>query len=133
MTPTQQTFKRLLSYWPLALICVGVAGLFLNLLFCLWIVVGGYYTLKDTKGFVQGVGPVYWITRDDPRVVGAGLGTMHELSAPWRKGRGLYIVCAKRSLQIGLCRKQNLDETEGTLSAVQGRYMDTPPTEIGNW
>jgi hypothetical protein len=92
-----------------------------------------YTILKGTLDLVQGIGPVYWIMRRDSRIISLGFGTMHELSAPWRKGRGVYVALFHRSLQFGLCRRQQLDEVTGTLSAVQGRYLDLSANEIGNW
>ena len=133
MTPTLQTFKRLFNYWPLFITFTGFIGVLANLFFLPLFIVGAYFTFKGTKDLIQGVGPFYWITRNDPRYVGLGIGTMHELNAPWRKGQGVYIVLCKRSFQIGICHKQVLNEVDGTLSAIQGRYMDTPPSEIGNW
>jgi hypothetical protein len=133
MTHTPEIFKKLFNYWPLFTILAGVIGTFFNILICPIIVIGVYFTFKGTKDLIQGVGPLYWITRSDPRYFGVGTGTMHELNAPWRKGRGIYIAICKRSFQLGLCRTQMFSETEGTLSAIQGRYMDTPPSEIGNW
>ena len=96
-------------------------------------VVYGWLTFRGTMDTLQGVGPVYWIIRKDPRFVSVGVGTMHETNDPWRIGRGIYIVFLKRCFQIGLCRVQSLDETEGILSAVQGRYLELEPREIGNW
>jgi hypothetical protein len=71
--------------------------------------------------------------KNDSRLFSVGVGTMHEVASPWRTGRGLYITVAKRCLQVGLCRTQTLDETDGILSAVRGRYLDMEPREIGNW
>lgn len=80
------------------------------------------------------LGPIYWITRKDHRNFSIGLGTMHQTYYPWRKGRGIYIVVLKRCFQIGLSQKQlSLEEADGILSAVQGRYLDLTPNEIGEW
>ena len=78
-------------------------------------------------------GRLYWIARKDPRVIRMGIGTMHQTSAPWNKGKGLYVVFFKRCLQVGLCKPQQLSEESGILSAMQGRYLDLTPHEIGNW
>jgi hypothetical protein len=95
---------------------------------------GYVYTIfKGTLDLVQGIGPIYWISRKDARIFSIGIGTMHELSAPWRKGKGIYIAAFRRSFQVGICRRQQLDEVSGTLSAVQGRYLDLSAHEIGNW
>ena len=79
------------------------------------------------------LGPIYWITRKDHRSFSIGFGAMHQTMHPWRKGRGIYVALFKRSFQIGLCKKQNLDEEDGILSAVKGRYLDISPSEIGEW
>lgn len=79
------------------------------------------------------MGPVYWITKRDLRLIALGVGTMHQTNSPWRKGRGVYLVLFKKCFQIGLSTKQHLNEIDGTLSAVQGRYLDVEPKEIGNW
>ena len=79
------------------------------------------------------LGRLYWIKRLDTRNFAVGIGTTHELSAPWRTGKGIYFVVLKRSLQIGLCKEQELDEVSGVLSAVGGRYLDLEPKEIGDW
>lgn len=88
---------------------------------------------RGTQDLLYAVGPLYWILKNDNRWFSVGIGTMHEVAEPWRRGRGLYVTVAKRCLQIGLCRTQTLDETQGILSAVQGRYLDIEPREIGNW
>lgn len=83
---------------------------------------------------VVGLWSMYWIKRLDHRRVAIGKGTMHELAHPWRIGQGIYIVINKKSLQVGKCYEQPwLDETKGVLSAVQGRYLEVEPKEIGDW
>jgi hypothetical protein len=78
-------------------------------------------------------GRVYAILKKDTRLIHVGVGTMHQTSSPWNKGTGIYIVAFKRCLQIGLCKPQHLSEESGILSAMQGRYLDLTPHEIGNW
>lgn len=78
-------------------------------------------------------GRMYSILRKDPRIIRVGTGTMHQTSTPWHKGKGIYIVVLKRCLQIGLCKPQQLNEEAGILSAMQGRYLEITPHEIGNW
>lgn len=133
MTQTLQTFKRLLQYWSIALFLVSIVGVFFTPLAWLGFIYALYQLLEGCTDVVRTCGPVYWIGRNDPRMFSIGFGTMHMLSAPWKKGRGVYIAVAKHSLQVGLCRSQKLNEVEGTLSAVQGRYLDVTPEEIGTW
>lgn len=78
-------------------------------------------------------GRVYAILKKDTRLIRLGVGTMHQTCSPWNKGKGVYIVVFKRCLQIGLCKPQHLSEESGILSAMQGRYLDLTPHEIGNW
>lgn len=95
-----------------------------------------YLLFKDTLNKLQAVGPVYWITRDivPKKTPIVTIGFMHEIDFPWRKGKGIQIRIPRRTFQLGVCHKgTDLDETTGTLSAVGGRFMDTPPTEIGEW
>lgn len=130
----REIFRTVLGYTPLAffLIYTGMTIIY-HLAFIVPTALYGYYVFRGTQDLVQGVGPVYWINRKDTRWFSIGLGTMHELSSPWRKGSGVYIALCKRSFQIGLCRKQNMDEVNGTLSAVGGKWLSLTPKEIGNW
>lgn len=133
-----KTFKdkavNFLGYLPLLFVGLYLwMSLFVHPAFVVPFVLYSHQTFKGTMDLVQGVGPVYWIIRRDQRMFSIGKGTMHELSAPWRKGIGIYFVLSKRCLQIGLCKKQQLGETDGILSAIQGRYLEVEPKEIGNW
>lgn len=133
MTLTLQTFKKLTAYWVIALLFVSLAGLLVTPLTLLPLSYCIYTLLHGCIDVVRTCGPVYWIGRVDSRWASIGKGTMHQLSPPWKKGTGIYIAIAKRSLQIGLCHSQNFDEVDGTLSAIQGRYLDLEPKEIGQW
>ena len=135
---THRTFKDsilgILSYSSYIFMLVyGMMALTLHPAFLLPAVMYGRLAFKGTLDLVQGVGRLYWIVRKDQRWFSIGKGTMHELSDPWRKGSGVYIAIAKYCLQIGLCRRQTFNETDGVLSAVQGRFLETEPREIGNW
>lgn len=131
--------KNSLQYSPL----VGFVGslvagpFFLPLLTCLVIfAISSYFLFKDTLNKLQAVGPFYWITRDlvPPNTPLLSKGFMHETDFPWRHGKGIQIRIPHRTFQIGLCKKhKQLDDQEGVLAAVQGRFMDIPPTEIGEW
>ena len=133
MIQTLQTFKKLIQYWSIALFVLSIVGLPFTPFAWLGLVISLYQLLNGCTDIVRTCGPVYWIGRHDTRMFSIGIGTMHMLSAPWKKGRGVYVVVNKYSLQIGLCRSQTLGEAEGTLSAIQGRYLDVPPEEIGTW
>lgn len=134
MTQTLQTCKRLVSYWPVGILIISVVLLLWNpLLSIVFGIVGWYYTFSGAVGSVQVIGRVYFILKKDHRWLSFGQGTMHELSRPWRKGTGLYVTFLKWSLQIGVCHPQRLTDEQGTLSAVQGRYLETSPKEIGQW
>ncbi len=94
----------------------------------------GYPVFKNTLNLIQGVGPFYWITRDNHSGFSIGLGFMRETGFPWRNGRGLHIGILKYSFQIGLCRKSTvIDEYNGMLRALQGRELDHHPSKLRDW
>jgi hypothetical protein len=134
VTPTLRTCKALLPYWP---VISALASLIVLPWYPLVALAVGlfswYYTFSGAVGLVQTIGRVYFILKRDTRLVSLGRGTMHELSSPWRKGSGLYVTLLKWSFQIGICYPQQLSDEQGTLSAVQGRYLETTPKEIGQW
>lgn len=101
------------------------------------LLIGAWFLFKDSLNLVQSVGRVYWITRDyvpkgTPLVA---KGFMRELGEPWRVGSGLQIRFSKnRTFQVGLCQQTApVDEENGILNAVGGRYMDVTAEEIGEW
>jgi hypothetical protein len=106
---------------------------FIHPVFLITLFAGVYFLLEGGLDTVRTFGVVYWVRQNDHRLFSVGKATMHQLSAPWKKGKGLYVALFYKNLQIGLCFKQNLDETNGTLSAIQGRYLDVEPKEIGKW
>jgi hypothetical protein len=82
------------------------------------------------------IGPLYWITRDNAKkgdkVV--GLGFMRQTAPPWKTGRGLHLRIGKYSFQIGLARNNKAaDEEQGMLVAVNGRFLEMTPSDIGDW
>lgn len=134
MTQILRTCKSLAPYWPVIHILVGILIIPWYLIPGLVLLMTGwYYTFSGAVGLVQTVGRVYFILKRDTRMLSFGRGTMHELSSPWRKGSGLYATICKWSLQVGVCHPQQLNDEQGTLSAVQGRYLETTPKEIGQW
>jgi hypothetical protein len=95
----------------------------------------GWLVFRNTLNKVQAIGRVYWVIRDyvpdvTPRI---SRGFMHEIDPPWRHGKGLQIKAFGRTIQVGICRQHNFDETSGILAAVQGRFLDTEPIDIGKW
>lgn len=94
----------------------------------------GYPVFKDTTNLVQGVGPVYWVTRDNHIGLSLGLGIMRETDYPWRYGKGIQIGLGKHVFQLGICRKQNvIDEMNNLLTAIKGRNLPHKPAELGEW
>ena len=99
-------------------------------------VLSGYIVFKDTLNLLQAIGPVYWVYRDyvPPHTPFVSIGFMRETSAPWRIGKGLQISAFSRCFQVGLCKKRHYQNPiDGELAVVGGRFMETPPEEIGNW
>jgi hypothetical protein len=59
---------------------------------------------------------------------------MRQTSPPWKVGKGPQIRIGKYAFQFGLARKTGMKtEEDGLLMAVQGRFMDTKPGDIGDW
>jgi hypothetical protein len=129
----RRSLRTLINYWPLVGLVVSVSLWWKYPLMGLLFITSYYYLFKDTMNHLQVVGPVYWITKNNTPVSPfVSKGFMHEISEPWRKGTGIQFRVCKHSFQIGICRKQNLDETSGVLSALQGRFLDTSPGDIGS-
>ncbi len=133
-----KTFKNVLLtilfyHAHIFMVVYGVLVFTLHPFFVVPFALYAWRSFRGTQDLLYVVGPLYWIMKNDSRLFSVGVGTMHEVASPWRTGRGLYITVAKRCLQVGLCRTQTLDETDGILSAVRGRYLDMEPREIGNW
>jgi len=136
MTPLFSHFKKIAPYWSLIGFIASIVFLVITPYCILGIALFGYFLFKDTANSVQAVGPVYWITRDYEKVqrLRIGSGFMREVDAPWRSGKGIQISLHKKSFQIGLCKKTEYkDEQEAELGVLGARFMDTRPTDIGNW
>ena len=108
----------------------------------LWMLLGyllvlgacGIYVFKGTLNLVQGVGFVYWITRDTHKGFSLSIAFMRETDNPWRTGRGIQVGLGKYSFQIGICRRHVAhNESEGLLNAVKGRRLHYRPKEIREW
>jgi hypothetical protein len=136
MTLLFSRFKKVTTYWSLIGFIASIAIVVITPYSFLGIALFGYFVFKDTANSVQAVGPVYWITRDyekvqKPRI---GSGFMVETDSPWRSGKGIQISLHKKSFQIGLCKKTKYkNEQEAELGVLGARFMDTRPTDIGNW
>lgn len=132
-TSTPKIFK-LVKFIPFVVLTAYVFCIFfLHVAFVVPTIFYFNYVFKFEHDQLYIVKRIYWIIRKDKRIIRAGIGTMHQTSSPWHKGRGIYIVAFRRCLQIGLCKPQQLTEESGILSAMQGRYLDITPHEIGNW
>lgn len=129
----RRSLRTLISYWPIAGLVISFATMWTHTAMWFLFMTSYYYMFKDTMNVLQVVGPVYWITKNNsPKTPIVSKGFMHETSEPWRKGTGVQFRISKHSFQIGLCKKQDLDETTGVLSSLQGRFLDTSPGDIGS-
>lgn len=132
--------SRVIGYSPLALgvlllpalpfmrgwwlLGTGVAGML-----CWWLV------LRNTLDLVQGVGPVYWLTRQtDVKKIGIQSSFMRETDYPWRNGRGIQAVVPYRTFQVGVCKpSEHYTKEEGLLHSLVGRRLPSKPKEIREW
>lgn len=129
-----KNIAKVLTYGPLmVLIAYVLSAIFVHPAFIVPALFYFKFVFKFEHDQLYVYGRVYGILKKDTRLMRVGTGTMHQTSAPWHKGKGIYIVVLKRCLQIGLCKPQQLNEESGILSAMQGRYLDLTPHEIGNW
>jgi hypothetical protein len=121
-------FCSLASIWALLYI-QNVILIFLPLA-----VTTGYFLFKDSLNLVQGIGFVYWITRDTHKGFSVSFGFMRETDYPWRTGKGIQIGIGKYVFQTGFCRRNAvLNETMGLYNVVKGRELQHTPKEIGTW
>ena len=132
--------SRVIGYSPLALgallipvlpfmhgwwlLGAGVAGII-----CWWLV------LRNTLDLVQGVGPIYWLTRQTTsKRIGVQKSFMRETDYPWRTGHGIQCVVPYRTFQIGICKpSEHYTVEEGLLHSLVGRNLPRKPEEIGTW
>jgi hypothetical protein len=139
----EQTLSLSKAYTPLVgfvltvlttLILTVVHG-FKGLYFTYFVLFFSYFLFKNTLNTVQAVGRVYLIVRDyvpaNTPLIATGF--MKEINPPWRHGKGIQVRAFKYTLQIGLCKRQQLTDETGVLAAIQGRFTDDTPSEIGNW
>lgn len=94
----------------------------------------GRYVFKDTMNLVQGIGFVYWVTRDTHKGFSLSIGFMRETDYPWRTGKGLQIGISKYSFQLGFCKRHDPhSEIMGLTNALKGRELHYQPKEIREW
>lgn len=92
----------------------------------------GRALFKDTMNLYQGIGPIYWITRDnaDYRTPRVAMSFMRMVDPPYRVGRGVQFRWKNYTFQIGLSMvPPDADE----YTPIMGRKMDENPEEIGEW
>ena len=96
---------------------------------CWWLV------LRDTLDLVQGVGPIYWLTRQTTvKKIGIQRSFMRETDYPWRNGRGIQVVVPYRTMQVGVCKpSEHYTKEEGLLHSLVGRSLPSKPEEIREW
>lgn len=126
-------FRKFLPYWSPPIALFSLMGLMVSPWSIVAFVAAITHMFWGNLGLVKTFGPLYWGTNVDRRILSIGKSTMHQTSSPWRKGQGVYVALFHRHAYIGWARKQDMDEIEGTLSAIQGRYLDLEPKEIGKW
>ena len=134
------TTNKLLGYSPLVtgLLLLPVLPLLRD--WWLWVgmvgvVVSWWLVLRDTLDMVQGIGPVYWLTRQtDVKRLGLQRSFMHETDYPWRSGRGIQCIVPYRTFQIGVCKaSMYYTQEDGLLHSLVGRKLPQKPKEIGAW
>lgn len=99
---------------------------------CALVYANGRALFQDTMNIYQGVGPVYWITRDNgtddmPRV---SMAFMRMVDPPYRVGKGIQFRAGQYTFQIGL---SVIPPDADEYTPVMGRKLDTEPEEIGDW
>lgn len=135
MATHRYSLPKVFYYYPLAGLLLSIAGLFFSYYAFVSLALFAYLSFRNSVNVLQVIGPIYWIWKDTvpANTPMFAKGFMHETSAPWRIGKGLQIRLVSHSIQIGICHKQDYDETEGTLSSIQGRFLDIEPIEIREW
>lgn len=107
---------------------------FYALFFVPFSVMCGVHVFSGTLNLVQGIGFVYWVTRDTHKGFSLSIGFMRETDYPWRTGKGIQIGVGKYSFQIGFCRRHNPNnEIMGLTNALKGRELHYQPKEIREW
>lgn len=132
-TITRRIFKALTFAPVVILVGYIVCAILIHPVFLVPAVFYSKFVFKFENDQLYVFGKLYVIVRRDQRILRIGSGIMHQTSSPWYKGRGIYVVFFKKCTQVGFCKPQQLSEESGILSAMQGRYLDLTPHEIGNW
>lgn len=120
--PTSLAMVPFVRGWSVAA-AIGVATL------------SGWLLFRDTMDLVQGVGRLYWLTRQtSARRLGVRFSYMRETDYPWRTGRGLQLVVPYRTFQIGICRpSKHYTVEDGLLHSLAARRLPTEPEDIREW
>lgn len=117
---------------------VGIVSLFYNPVVSAFLITPVYFlgreVFKGTLNLVQGIGFVYWVTRDTHKGFSLSIGFMRETDYPWRTGKGLQIGIGKYAFQLGFCRRNKpANEIMGLTHALKGRELNLKPKEISTW
>jgi hypothetical protein len=99
---------------------------------CIWVFWFGYQLFRDTMNLYQGVGPIYWIVRDNatrkhPRFCKA---VMRQVDEPYRIGSGFQVRWKTYSFQVGI---SHIPKDGNEYTPIMGREMTEEPEEIGQW
>ena len=129
MIQTLRTFKNTI-HWSIALFTVSIPMAWVTPWALATLAYSILYLLSGSLDSVRTCGNVYWISRHDKRWFSVGFGTMRTITAPWKRGKGIYVALFKYSLQIGICKE---DANGSLLTQLDGRLLDLTPHEIGNW
>jgi hypothetical protein len=92
----------------------------------------GYLIFNNTMDLVQGLGPVYWVSRrNGRRTRWLARVEMRETDPPYRQGSGIQIkISPAWTFHIGFCRRMPYEDPV----EVVGRWMDeVEPEEIKTW
>lgn len=85
----------------------------------------------------RGVGPLYFATETKcSERAHLSRAWITEMAPPYRKGKGVRLRLGRYAVQVGICHKNDVDETEdveGLLDHVGWRSLDTSVDEILLW
>jgi hypothetical protein len=98
-------------------------------------IISWWLVLRNTLDLVQGVGSVYWLTRQTTvKRLAIQTSFMRETDYPWRTGRGIQAVVPYRTFQVGVCKpSEHYTKEEGLLHSLVGRSLSSKPEEIRTW
>jgi hypothetical protein len=133
-------WRKVLGYAPLVLgVLLLPTFLFLRGWWLLGVtgaaIISWWLVLRNTLDLVQGVGSVYWLTRQTTvKRLAIQTSFMRETDYPWRTGRGIQAVVPYRTFQVGVCKpSEHYTKEEGLLHSLVGRSLTSKPEEIRTW